>query len=156
MERACHPNRAKLLKIRSNPSFMSSLVLNIKAPSSTYKHFQRQIEWLSRILLEYGSLTKPFSFAVCTVTTSIPFLLHSTSSVSANADIRSRNIREYYWRHVISLANAYTLWPISHFSFSILRTTVRSWYMVSTALTNSGGAPYLLARIFSSITRDWL
>ena len=29
-----NPNRAKLLKIRSNSSFMSSLVLNIKAPSS--------------------------------------------------------------------------------------------------------------------------
>ena len=129
-----------------SPRAMSDRVLNTKAPSSTYRHCRisyaervRDVYWLMEWLLIAALPSKRASSdAVCTVTTPMPWFFHSISRVSANADMRNKNSTGA----ILSPSRTPTPCSISSTSFSILRTTTRSVYILSIADTNLGGAPY--------------
>ena len=141
-----NPNRPKCWYIISMPLMRSSLVPNGNAPSLTYKHCS--ISYAVRLFdvnmtgvwLQIRPSIRLLLAAVITVTMGIFCCFHTISSVSANAVMRKRNRTGA----MLSPCCTPTVWGISAFSFSILRTHMLSVYIVLTAATNLGGGSVLL------------
>ncbi len=118
----------------------------MKAPSSTYRHWKISTAVRSRARYSLGECPCIFPLPAvnlvpvtyCTVQTSMPASFHATSSVSAKADMRNRKSTGA----MLSPCHTPTVWESSTTSFSILRTTMRSWYVRPIAATKLGGAPY--------------
>ena len=136
------PNRPKCLCMRASPRAMSSCDEKMKAPSSTYRHWNIStvVRWGDRYSFGRWPRMRPSPAASLdpttelTVQTRIFAFLYLLSNVSAKADIRNRKSTEAMLLPCLTPTD----WGISMTSFSIFRTMTRSLYMRSIAETNHG------------------
>ena len=141
-----NPNRPKWWYISSMPFVRSYLVPNGNAPSSTYRHcnISYAVSFfdanMAGVWLQICLSIRLFLPAVITVTMGISCCFQTTASVLANAVTRKRNRTGA----MLSPCCTPTVWGISTFYFSILRTHMLSVYIILTAATNLRGGSVAL------------